>query len=127
MASYKNERWASAYVDRPVERVSRSTSPSAQALLMREFERSIERGGDDVAVANFVLSELRKIVRAPSEDQTARTEDPMRLVFRPLDRFLVDNVPSIRPGQIRRTSLGPVWIWLKNEGIPDKLRAFEEF
>ncbi len=100
--------------------------PSAQALLMREFERSIERG-DDATVANFVLSELRKIVRAPSEDLTARTDDPMRLVFRPLERFLVDNVPSIRPGQIRRTSLGPVWVWLGNEGIPDKLRAFEQF
>lgn len=100
--------------------------PSAQALLMREFERSIERG-DDATVANFVLSELRKIVRAPSEDLTARTEDPMRLVFRPLDRFLVENVPSIRPGQIRRTSLGPVWVWLSNEGIPDKLSAFQEF
>lgn len=92
---------------------------------MREFERSIERG-DDPTVATFVLSELRKIVRAPSEDLTARTEDPMRLVFRPLDRFLVDNVPSIRPGQIRRSSLAPIWIWLGNEGIPDKLRAFEE-
>jgi hypothetical protein len=99
--------------------------PSAQALLMREFERSIERG-EEATVANFVLGELRKIVRAPSEDAAARTDDPMRLVFRPLERFLVDNVPSIRPGQIRRSSLGPVWIWLGNEGIPDKLRAFEE-
>jgi hypothetical protein len=99
--------------------------PSAQALLMREFERSIERG-EEATVANFVLGELRKIVRAPSEDTTARTDDPMRLVFRPLERFLVDNVPSVRPGQIRRSSLGPVWIWLGNEGIPDKLRAFEE-
>lgn len=93
---------------------------------MREFERSIERG-DDAGVANFVLAELRKIVRAPSEDLTARTDDPMRLVFRPLERFLVDNVSSIRPGQIRRSSLGPVWIWLGSEGIPDKLRAFEAF
>ncbi|WP_424627013.1 hypothetical protein [Bradyrhizobium sp. SYSU BS000235] len=100
--------------------------PGAQALLMREFERSIERG-DDPTIANFVLSELRKIVRAPSEDLTARTDDPMRLVFRPLERFLVDSVPSVRPGQIRRASLGPIWIWLGNEGIPDKLRAFEDF
>jgi len=93
---------------------------------MREFERSIERG-DDATVANFVLSELRKIVRAPSEDLTARTDDPMRVVFRPLERFLVDNVPSVRPGQIRRSSLGPVWIWLSNEGIPDKISAFDAF
>jgi predicted DNA-binding protein len=37
--------------------------PKAQALLMREFERAIERG-EDVAVANFVLEQLRMIVRA---------------------------------------------------------------
>ena len=36
--------------------------PQAQALLMREFERAIERG-EDTAVANFVLEQLRKIVR----------------------------------------------------------------
>ncbi len=93
---------------------------------MREFERSIERG-EEATVANFVLGELRKIVRAPSEDTAARTDDPMRLVFRPLERFLVDNVPSVRPGQIRRSSLGPVWMWLGNEGIPDQMRAFEAF
>ena len=37
--------------------------PKAQALLMREFERAIERG-EDVAVANFVLEQLRMIVVA---------------------------------------------------------------
>ena len=98
--------------------------PKAQALLMREFERAIERG-EDVAVANFVLEQLRGIVRAPSEDITARTEDPMRHLFRPLDPFLVDNPPSIRPGQIRRSSLGPVWLWLGREGCPDAIKAFE--
>lgn len=99
--------------------------PKAQALLMREFERAIERG-EDVAVANFVLEQLRGIVRAPSEDATARTEDPMRHLFRPLDPFLVDNPPSIRPGQIRRSSLGPVWLWLGREGCPDAIKVFEE-
>lgn len=98
--------------------------PKAQALLMREFERAIERG-EDVAVANFVLEELRKIVRAPSENMTPRTEDPMRLVFRPLEPFLVENVPSIRPGQIRRASLAQVWMWLGREGIPEAMSAFE--
>ncbi|MCF2523048.1 hypothetical protein [Bradyrhizobium sp. G127] len=98
--------------------------PKAQALLMREFERSIERG-EDVAVANFVLEQLRSIVRAPSEDMTPRTEDPMRRVFRPLEPFLVENVPHIRPGQIRRASLGPVWLWLGREGCPEAVRTFE--
>lgn len=98
--------------------------PKAQALLMREFERAVERG-EDLAVANFVLEELRKIVRRPSEDATPRIDDPMRLAFRPLEPFLIDNAPSVRPGQIRRASLAPVWLWLGREGCPDAVRAFE--
>jgi len=98
--------------------------PKAQALLMREFERAVERG-EDLAVANFVLEELRKIVRRPSEDAAPRSNDPMRLAFHPLDPFLVDNVPSVRPGQIRRASLAPVWLWLGREGCPDAVRALE--
>ena len=98
--------------------------PKAQALLMREFERAIERG-EDVAVANFVLEQLRMVVRAPSEDTTPRTEDPMRLAFRPLEPFLVENVLHVRPGQIRRSSLGPVWLWLGREGCPEAVAAFE--
>ncbi|MBN9594475.1 MAG: hypothetical protein J0G36_03890 [Afipia sp.] len=98
--------------------------PKAQALLMREFERAIERG-EDVAVANFVLEQLRMIVRAPSEDITPRTDDPMRLVFRPLEPFLVENIPHIRPGQIRRSSLAPVWMWFGREGNPEAAQTFE--
>lgn len=98
--------------------------PKAQALLMREFESAIERG-EDVAVASFVLEQLRGIARAPSEDVAPRTEDPMRRAFRPLEPFLVENMAHIRPGQIRRSSLGPVWLWLGREGCPDAVRAFE--
>jgi hypothetical protein len=98
--------------------------PKAQALLMREFERAIERG-EDVAVATFVIEELRKIVRRPSEDITPRAADPMRLAFRPLEPFLVENNPVIRSGQIRRSSLAPVWLWLKRDGIPAQVRTFE--
>ena len=36
--------------------------PQSQALLMREFERALERG-EDTTVATFVLEQLRKIVR----------------------------------------------------------------
>ena len=98
--------------------------PKAQALLMREFERAIERG-EDVTVANFVLEQLRMIVRSSSEDMTPRTDDPMRRVFRPLEPFLVENVAHVRPGQIRRSSLAPVWMWLGREGNPDAVRAYE--
>src|SRR3979411_2223100 len=45
--------------------------PQAQALLMRGFERAIERG-EDTAVATFVLEQLRKVVRGADEDEGGR-------------------------------------------------------
>ena len=64
--------------------------PQSQALLMREFERAIERG-EDATVATFVLEQLRKIVRGTDEEEARpRTDDPARLVFRPLEPFLVE-------------------------------------
>src|SRR6202012_2505353 len=83
-------------------------SPQAQALLMREFERAIERG-EDATVANFVLEQLRKIVRGTDEDARPRTDDPARLLFRTLEPFLIDANLPIRPGQVRRASLASVW------------------
>jgi hypothetical protein len=98
--------------------------PQSQALLMREFERAIERG-EDAVVANFVLEELRKIVRGTDEPTRARTEDPARLLFRPLEQFLIEGNFPRRPGQIRRASLSPVWQWVIRDGAPDPARNFE--
>jgi hypothetical protein len=98
--------------------------PQSQALLMREFERAIERG-EDAAVATFVIEELRKIVRGTDEPTRPRTDDPARLVFRPLEPFLVDGSFPRRPGQIRRSSLQPVWQWLIRDGVPDQAHEFE--
>lgn len=98
--------------------------PQSQALLMREFERALERG-DDVAVASFVLEELRKIVRGSDDDTQPRTDDPARLMFRVLEPFLIDAKETPRPGQIRRSSLTSVWQWLEREGMPDQIREFE--
>jgi hypothetical protein len=105
--------------------------PQSLALLMREYERAIERG-EDVTVATFVLEELRKIVRAPGQDVRApgqdgrsRTEDPARQLFLVLEPFLVEGNASVRPGQIRRSSLLPVWQWLARDGAPGEAREFE--
>jgi hypothetical protein len=99
--------------------------PQAQALLMREFERAVERG-EDVSVATFVLTQLRKVVRGSSEEEEApRTDDPARLLFRPLDPFLVDSNSSVRAGRIHRASLLPVWQWLGRHGAPEEARQFE--
>src|SRR5467141_4857176 len=98
--------------------------PQAQALLMREFERVIERG-EDTTVATFVLEQLRKVVRRTDEEARPRTDDPARLLFRPLEPFLVEGNSPVRPGQVRRASLLPVWQWLVREGAPDQEREFE--
>jgi predicted DNA-binding protein len=100
--------------------------PQAQALLMREFERAIERG-EDVVVANFVLEQLRKVVRGAEEDDDARprTDDPARLLYGPLEPFLVEGNFPVRAGQIRRASLLPVWQWLSRDAVPEAAAAFE--
>jgi hypothetical protein len=98
--------------------------PQSQALLMREFERVIERG-EDTVVASFVLEQLRKVVRGTGDEARPRTDDPARLLFRPLEPFLVEGNFPLRPGQIRRTSLLSVWQWLIRDGAPDQVREFE--
>ena len=99
--------------------------PQSQALLMREFERAIERG-EDTTVATFVLEQLRKIVRGTDEAARPRADDPARIVFHPLEPFLIDGQASPRPGQIRRASLQPVWQWLVREGAPEQARELDQ-
>src|SRR3954467_15446387 len=97
--------------------------PQSQALLMREFERAIERG-QDATIATLVLAQLRKVVRGAEDEARPRTDDPARLLFRPLDPFLVDG-NALRPCQCRRASLLPVWHWLLRDGSPEPVREFE--
>jgi hypothetical protein len=99
---------------------------------MREFERAIERG-QDVAVATLVLQQLRMVVRTTDEEPTetqapppARVEDVARILFRPLQPFLVDGNVPMRPGQIKRSSLTPVWQWVTRDGAPDQANEFEK-
>ncbi|MCK1419427.1 hypothetical protein IVB14_04195 [Bradyrhizobium sp. 180] len=100
--------------------------PQSQALLMREFERALERG-QDTAVATLVLEQLRKIVRKSEADEAPppRTDDLSRLLFQVLEPFLVEAGTPVRVGQIRRSSLHPIWQWLGRDGAPDKVNEFE--
>lgn len=97
--------------------------PQSQALLMREYERAIERG-DDPKVANFVLDELRRVARQSNDFVRPRQAEAMRLMFRTLEPYLVDGTGTVRPGQIRRASLLPVWQWIEREGDPDGARDY---
>jgi hypothetical protein len=98
--------------------------PQSQALLMREFERAIERG-EDITVATFVLEQLRSLVRGTEEEAVPRVEDPARLLFRPLEPFLTEANGPVRAGQIRRSSLLPIWQWLNRDGAADAAREFD--
>ena len=99
--------------------------PQSQALLMREFERAIERG-QDTAVATLVLEQLRRVVRSTGDDAPRpRREDAGRYLFQPVEPFLVDGNVPMRPGQIRRASLLPVWQWLMRAGAPAQVEEFE--
>ncbi|WP_407113348.1 hypothetical protein [Bradyrhizobium sp. LMG 9283] len=100
--------------------------PQSQALLMREFERALERG-QDTAVATLVLEQLRKIVRKTEAEVAPppRTDDLSRLLFQVVEPFLVEAGTPIRVGQIRRSSLQPIWQWLGRDGAPDKVNEFE--
>src|SRR5712691_4719736 len=94
-----------------------------QSQLMREFERAIERG-EDTTVASFVLEQLRKIVRGTDEEARPRTDDAARLLFRPLEPFLVEGNFPVRPGQVRRASLLPVWQCLTRDAAPEQAPEF---
>jgi hypothetical protein len=98
--------------------------PQAQALLMREFERAIERG-QDTTVAGLVLEQLRKLARGTVDEAAPRNEDAARLLFRPLEPFLIESKLPVRPGQVRRSSLLPVWNWLIRDGVPELTREFQ--
>ena len=97
--------------------------PQSQALLMREYERAIARG-EDVKVANFVLDQLRGVVRGSPDAVRPRVEDPTRLIFKSIEPFLIEGTAAGRPGQIRRASLLPIWQWLERDAV-DAVQAFE--
>ncbi|MDQ8728576.1 hypothetical protein [Bradyrhizobium sp. LHD-71] len=110
----------------PVDRLRdylRQLAPAARTLLMREYERALERG-DDVAVASFVLGELRRMNRVDDVNDRSRAESVARQVFACLDPFLTDD-DGPRPGQVRRASLEPAWLWLSKTVIVDAAAALE--
>lgn len=95
--------------------------PAARSLLTREFERALARGEDN-AVASFVLAELRAL---PPDGAIAPAADPVEQFFRVLQPFVVDaGRGTTRPGQIRRTSLDQIWIWLQREAMVAEMSDF---
>lgn len=95
----------------------RELSPGARSLLIGEFERSVLRG-EDVVGADLVLQELRRIVRE-QRDVAPRIEDSARLLFKPLEPFIVDDRGDHKhPGRIARSSMDALWKWIRRDLLP---------
>jgi hypothetical protein len=100
----------------------RQLPPKTLSLLASEFEKALTRA-DDAAVAELVLGELRKVIRKADTNERPRIDELQRVVFAALEPFLVDG-DEVRPGQIKRLSLGPVWTWLTQTGAVDATETF---
>jgi hypothetical protein len=112
----------------PVDRLRdylRELKPEARALLMAELERGRLRG-EELPALGLILRELREA--APHEQALPpRVGDPQRLLFVPLEPFLVDDRSGRkRPGRIARMSLDPIWRWISTDLMPAEASAYAE-
>jgi hypothetical protein len=103
----------------------RELSPGARSLLIGELERAVLRG-DEVTGADLVLQELRRIVREQRE-RVPRIEDSARLLFKPLEPFLVDDRGDHKhPGRVARSSLDALWNWIQRDLLPNDADALAD-
>ena len=103
----------------------RELSPQARSLLIGELERSLLRG-DDVAGADLVLQELRRVVRE-QRDGAPRIGNSARLFFKPLEPFLVDDRGDHKhPGRIARSSLEMLWTWIRRDLLPEDAKILAD-
>jgi len=100
----------------------RELSPGARSLLIGELERSLLRG-EEVAGADLVLQELRRIMRE-QRDGSLRIDDSAQLLFKPLEPFLVDDRSDHNhPGRVSRSSLEVLWKWVQRDLLPNDANA----
>jgi hypothetical protein len=101
----------------------RDLNPGARSLLIAELERALLRG-DDVTGAELILAELRRSFR-DGNSKTPRMGEHVRLFFKPLEPFLVDDAPDHKHrGRIARAALEPMWEWISNTVMPAEAQTF---
>ncbi len=88
-------------------------SPEVRTLLISELERAVLRGDEDSG-AELILAQLRRIARDQREG-APRVSHSARLFFRPLEPFLVSDRDHEHPGRISRSSLVPLWTWVRRD------------
>jgi hypothetical protein len=103
----------------------RELKPGARALLVAELERGLLLGTAPTG-AEMVLAELRRSFREANA-KSARFDDPARLFFRPVEPFLVDDIPDHKHhSRIARSALEPVWLWVSNALMLEDARIYAE-
>jgi hypothetical protein len=97
-------------------------SPEARAMLIAELERAMLRGDED-AGNEFVLQELRRVIRGAGQPMP-RIGDAARRFFGPVEPFVIDGpADHKRLGRVARVSLDPVWQWIGRDLMPAEAKA----
>ncbi|CEJ09913.1 hypothetical protein BN1110_00184 [bacterium YEK0313] len=102
----------------------------AKALLATEFERARMRG-EDLPGGEMVLALLRTDLREAAdpddpEEPAARSEQAARLLFRPLEPFLIEErLEAKTRGRIMRGSVQAIWTWVRRDLKPAETKVFE--
>ncbi|MDP2800403.1 MAG: hypothetical protein Q8O26_00815 [Phreatobacter sp.] len=124
----------SAAAPSPVERLRAYLSAlpeAAKQLLSAEIKRARARG-EDVPGGDLIIAALRMGDEPASQpapaaaENRARADAAPRLLFRPLDPFLIDERLEVKVrGRIMRASLTAIWTFLKRDLMPDDVAALE--
>jgi hypothetical protein len=103
----------------------RELKPDARSLLIASLERALLRG-EDVAGADLVLQELRRIFR-DQRDGLPRVGNAARMFFVPLEPFMVDDAPNHKhPGRIARSALEPLWTWIRRDLLAEEAKVLAD-
>lgn len=103
----------------------RELAPDARSLLIAELERGLLRG-DEVAGADLILHELRRIIREQREG-VPRIGNSARLFYMPVEPFIVDDAGAHKhPGRIARSALEPLWTWIRRDLLPEECKTLTD-
>lgn len=101
-----------------LEKFMKTLSPDTVAMLVGATEKSRKDGEDD-PVSKIILQAALNLSQKHGQ-KVPRNVDPSRIVFKPVDRFLIDFAAGPKhPARIERASLPIIWTWLERDIIPE--------
>jgi hypothetical protein len=99
-------------------------SPEAVAMLVGATEKSRKDGEDD-PVSRIILQAALNLSLKHGK-KVPRLVDPSRLLFGPIEPFLIDFAAGPKqPARIERASLPIIWTWLERDLMADHIAQLE--